>query len=86
MSWNDDSTCGTERLGYHRNSPEECGRAVRLVCSYAHDIKVRRGKVAMSIDPPFTWEAIMEPNKVDELIRTLHQAAADARRMVGGTA
>ncbi len=34
----------------------------------------------MSIQPPFTWEAIMEPWKVDELIQTLAQAAEGARK------
>ncbi len=43
---------------------------------------VRQGKVWMSIVPPFTWEAIMEPGKVDELMRTLGLAREDAQRMV----
>ncbi len=33
----DDSANGTEQTRSHRNPPEECGRAVRLVCSYTHD-------------------------------------------------
>jgi len=48
-------------------------------------IKAERGKVRLSIEPPFTWEAIMEPSKVDEVIRTLRQAAEDVKRMVDGT-
>lgn len=35
--------------------------------------------------PPFTWEAIMEPGKVDELIRTLTVARDNAQRMVSST-
>jgi len=38
MSWIDDSTYGAEQTGCHRTPPEECGRVVRLVCSYAHDV------------------------------------------------
>lgn len=33
----DDNANGAEQTRYHRNPPEECGRAVRLVCSHAHD-------------------------------------------------
>jgi hypothetical protein len=47
-------------------------------------ITVQRGQVCMSIQPPFTWEAIMEPWKVDELIRTLMLAAEGAKRMPHG--
>lgn len=47
-------------------------------------VKAQRGKVWMSIEPPFTDAAIMEPSKVDEVIRTLVQAADDAKKMVGG--
>jgi hypothetical protein len=42
----------------------------------------QQGKVWVSIMPPFTWEAIMEPGKVDELIHTLGLAREDAKRMV----
>lgn len=45
-------------------------------------VTVRRGRVWLSIQPPFTWEAIMEPGKVDELTRTLTLAREDAQRMV----
>ncbi|MGH4021212.1 MAG: hypothetical protein ACRDT0_18685 [Pseudonocardiaceae bacterium] len=48
-------------------------------------VVAQRGKVWMSIQPPFTWEAIMEPGKVDELIRTLGLAGEDAKRMGSGT-
>jgi len=46
---------------------------------------VQRGKVWMSIQPPFTWDASMEPGMVEELIRTLALAAEDAKKMVSGT-
>ncbi|MGH8965925.1 MAG: hypothetical protein ACRDXB_11440 [Actinomycetes bacterium] len=42
----------------------------------------RQGKVWMSIVPLFTRESIMEPAKVDELMRTLALAREDAKRMV----
>lgn len=44
-------------------------------------VTVVRGTVWMSIMPPFTWEAIMEPEKVDEVIRTLQLARGEAERM-----
>lgn len=44
-------------------------------------VTVVQGSVWMSIMPPFTWEAIMEPGKVDEVIRTLQLARIDAERM-----
>ncbi len=44
-------------------------------------VTVQRGQVWMSIHPPFTWEAIMEPRKVDELMRTLALAQEDAKKM-----
>lgn len=47
-------------------------------------ITVRRGQVWMSIQPPFTWDAIMEPRKAEELIRTLTVAAEGAKRMAHG--
>lgn len=37
MSWIDGYADGAQQAQYHRNSLEECGQAVRLVCSYAHD-------------------------------------------------
>lgn len=47
-------------------------------------VTVQQGKVWVSITPPFTWEAIMEPAKVDELMRLLGLAQEDAKRMVNG--
>jgi hypothetical protein len=47
-------------------------------------ITVRRGHVWMSIQPPFTWDAIMEPRKAEELIHTLTAAAEIAKRMAHG--
>ena len=47
-------------------------------------VTARRGKVWMSIQPPFTWDAIMEPGMVEALIRTLALAAEDAKTMVSG--
>ncbi len=47
-------------------------------------VTAQRGKVWMSIQPPFTWDAIMELRMVDELIRTLGLAAEDAKKMVRG--
>lgn len=44
-------------------------------------VVARRGQVWVSIMPPFTWEAILEPIKVDELIHTLGLAREDAKKM-----
>ena len=44
-------------------------------------VTVQRGMVWLSIQPPFTWEAIMDPDNVDELMQTLAQAQAEARRI-----
>jgi hypothetical protein len=44
-------------------------------------VVARSGHVWVSITPPFTWEAIMEPGKVDELIHTLGLAREDARQL-----
>lgn len=43
-------------------------------------ISTYRGHVWMSIMPPFTWEAIMAPATVDELIRVLRSAKDEATR------
>lgn len=43
-------------------------------------VTVQRGQVWMSIHPPFAWEAIMEPEKVDELIHTLAVATNSAKK------
>lgn len=45
-------------------------------------ITVQQGQVWMSIQPPFTGEAIMRPEKVAELIRTLASAANGARKII----
>jgi hypothetical protein len=42
----------------------------------------QQGRVWVSIQPRFTWEAIMEPGKVDELIHTLRLAREDAKKML----
>lgn len=42
---------------------------------------VRQGKVWVSIVPLFIGEVILDPEKVDAVIRTLAQARDDARRM-----
>lgn len=41
-------------------------------------VTVQQGTVAISIVPPFTWEAIMTPETVDDLIGALTQARTDA--------
>jgi hypothetical protein len=46
-------------------------------------VTVQQGQVWMSIQPPFTWGAIMEPRNVDELIRTLALAAEGAKKIAG---
>lgn len=43
-------------------------------------VTVQRARVWLSIQPPFTWDAIMEPEKVDELIAVLDHAKEDAQR------
>jgi hypothetical protein len=45
------------------------------------------GYVWMSIVPPFTWEAIMDPGHVDQLIHALGLAREESNRRVsvGGT-
>ncbi|MGH3766174.1 MAG: hypothetical protein ACRDS0_29595 [Pseudonocardiaceae bacterium] len=44
-------------------------------------VTVVQGTVWMSISPPFTWEAIMDPVNVDELIHVLGLAREDAKKM-----
>lgn len=41
-------------------------------------VTVQQSTVGISIVPPFTWEAIMTPATVDELIGALTQARHDA--------
>jgi hypothetical protein len=42
-------------------------------------VKPYRGKVWMSL-PPFTWEAILDSAKVDELVHVLELAQEEATR------
>jgi hypothetical protein len=44
-------------------------------------VTVVQGKVWLSISPPFTREAIMEPGKVDEVISMLELARDEAKKM-----
>lgn len=41
-------------------------------------VTVVQDKIWLSISPPFTWEAIMEPEKVDEIISMLEAARDEA--------
>jgi hypothetical protein len=41
-------------------------------------VTVAHGTVWLSISPPFTWQAIMEPRKVDEVIHVLELARDEA--------
>jgi hypothetical protein len=59
-----------------RISVNACQREVATIV-----VTVVHGTVWMSIVPPFTWEAIMEPGMVDEVIRVLELARDDAKRM-----
>jgi hypothetical protein len=45
-------------------------------------ITTYRGQVWMSIMPPFTWEAIMEPKAVNELIHALTLARDEATQPI----
>lgn len=49
-------------------------------------VRVVQGMVWISIIPPFTVEAIMEPDKVDQMIQTLQSARREVERMRRGTA
>ncbi len=44
-------------------------------------VVARQGRVWLSIMPPFTWEAILEPIHIDELTHTLELARDDAEKM-----
>jgi hypothetical protein len=44
-------------------------------------VTVVRDTVWLSISPPFTWEAIMEPGKVDEIISMLELARDEANKV-----
>ena len=43
-------------------------------------VTVVQGTVWLSISPPFTWEAIMEPAEIDELVHVLELARDEARK------
>lgn len=43
-------------------------------------VTVVHGMVWLSISPPFTWEAIMTPGKVDEVIHVLELARDEATK------
>ncbi|MGQ0777696.1 MAG: hypothetical protein ACT4NY_25355 [Pseudonocardiales bacterium] len=52
MSSIDDYANGAEQTRYHCNPPDECGRVVRLVCSYAKDADDARELFAvLGLDP-----------------------------------
>jgi hypothetical protein len=44
-------------------------------------VRVVQGNVWLSISPPYTWEAIMDPAKVDELVHVLKLAQDEAKQM-----
>lgn len=44
-------------------------------------VAVVQGTVWLSVSPPFTWEAIMEPGKVAELMHVLELARDEAKQM-----
>ncbi|MFY9805986.1 MAG: hypothetical protein WAK86_01810 [Pseudonocardiaceae bacterium] len=44
-------------------------------------VMVVQGTVWVSISPPFSWEAIMEPGKVNELLYVLRLAREEAQQM-----
>lgn len=67
---------GAESLVHRKVSVKGSGGV-----SAALVITVQQGQVWMSIQRPFTWEAIMEPSKVEELIRTLMLTADAAKKM-----
>ncbi len=47
-------------------------------------VTVVRDTVWLSISPPFTWEAIMKPSKVDEVIHALELARDEAKTAAAG--
>jgi hypothetical protein len=51
------------------------GVEVTVVVTVVHDT------VWLSISPPFTWEAIMEPGEVDEVISMLALARDEAKKV-----
>lgn len=51
------------------------GVEASVVVTVVHDT------VWLSISPPFTWEAIMKPGKVDEIISMLEMARDEAKNV-----
>lgn len=47
-------------------------------------VTAQLGQVWVSVQPLFTWDAIMEPEKVDELMRALTLAQDEAKRLESG--
>lgn len=70
-----------ESLVHHKVSVKGSGGVSATVV-----ITMQQAQLRMSIQPPFTWEAIMEPSKVEELIRTLMRATDGAKKMAMGMA
>jgi hypothetical protein len=67
---------GADSLVHRKVSVKDSGGV-----SVAVVITVQQGQVRMSIQPPFTWEVIMGPSKVEELMRTLLLTADAAKKM-----
>lgn len=61
---------------------EQHDYAQRLIAAGERMRKRAKEMAAVVIEPPFTWEAIMELGKVDELIRVLGLAREEARQSV----
>jgi hypothetical protein len=59
-------------------------RRVRVKAMRGEDativVRVVQGMVWLSISPHFTWEAIMTPGTVDEVMRVLEKARDEANR------
>jgi hypothetical protein len=61
-------------------------RRIRVTCTQGVDVTVVvtvvQDTVWLSISPPFTWEAIMETGKVDEVISMLKLARDEAQKVL----
>jgi hypothetical protein len=70
----------------HANRPNGLPRKVSVKGRNGVEVTVvvteYRGHVWMSIVPPFTWEAIMKPEHVDQLIHVLGLAREESSRRV----
>lgn len=73
---NDREVIDTGSVVHHKVSVKGSGGVSATVV-----VTMQQGQVWMSIHPPFIWEAIMEPRKVDELRRALAFAAESAKKM-----